>query len=300
MTPLPLVTVICLCHNHQPFVRFALESVLAQTYKRIELIIVDDGSSDGSKEEILQFISEKGKYLFLNNPEPKGNCKAFNEAFEQSKGSYIIDLAADDMLLPKRIEEGINDFLNTSQNTGIQFTDAFIADENGTIRNTFYHRDQAGNITNPPASGDIFRKILQSYFICPPTMMIKSSVLKELSGYDENLSYEDFDFWVRSSRNWDYLFNPAPLVKKREIKNSLGKKQNQWSNKHVHSTYLVCQKALQLCKYPDEFKTLLWRCGYEIKQCFKTGNLSLIIKYLQLIRKCFRYRLLSSPANMDK
>ena len=287
MTPLPLVTVICLCHNHKQFVRFALESVLAQTYKRIELIIVDDGSSDGSKEEILQFISEKGKYLFINNIKPAGNCKAFNIAFEQSTGSYIIDLAADDMLLPKRIEEGINDFLNASENTGVQFTDAFIADKNGAIQSTFYQRDRAGKITNTPAFGNIFKNILRSYFICPPTMMMKATVLRELSGYDENLSYEDFDFWVRSSRSWQYIFNPAPLVKKREIKSSLGKKQNQWRNKYVHSTYSVCHKALNLCEYPDEFKTLAWRCVYEIKQCIKTGNFSLLTKYFWLIKKCF-------------
>ncbi len=300
MTLLPLVTVVCLCHNQKKYVRFALESVLSQTYKRIELIIVDDGSTDGSKDEILQFISEKGSFLFINNPTPIGNCKAFNKGFWLSKGEYIIDLAADDMLLPKRVEEGINDFTNATESTGVHFTDAFVTDENGDITSNFYRKKRHRKATTTPPTGFIFKELLSGYFICPPTMMIKSKVLHELSGYDERLSYEDFDFWIRSSRDWKYIFNPSPLVKKREVSKSLGKSQKQWRNKHLSSTYQVCLKALDLCDDVEEFSALIWRSIYEIKQCLQTGNFSLIIGYLRLIKKCKAYRRLSSPESIDK
>lgn len=294
----PLVSVVCLCHNQAKYVKTAIESVWLQTYEKVELIVVDDGSTDGSKQVIRELLAGKSIH-FEDIPEPLGNCRAFNQGFALSRGEYIIDLAADDMLLAGRIEAGVQDFLKSPANAGVHFSDAFLCDENNAILRTHYRRDKAGNIIDKVPSGDVYRSVISKYFICPPTMMISRSVMEELGGYDETLAYEDFDFWVRSSRAYTYIFNKAPLVKKRLVPLSHSRSQFQFRNNHQASTFRVCEKIMDLNRQAGEFRALRNRCIYEMRLCLRTLNVELIWKYLKLAIKSHQRRL-SSFSSIDK
>ncbi|REE01028.1 glycosyltransferase [Marinoscillum furvescens] len=297
MESLPLVSVICLCHNQNKYVADAIRSVGAQTYQNIELIVVDDGSTDDSKATIRKLL-EGTEVPFIDLSDNLGNCAAFNKGLEKSRGDFIIDLAADDMLLPKRVETGINDFANATEHAGVHFSDAFICDESGAIRTTHYPRNTDGQLTTPIPQGDIFTEVIKRYFICPPTMMMKREVFAALNGYDDTLSYEDFDFWVRSARQFHYIFNPAPLTKKRTVSGSHSNAQFAFRNQHQKSTFRVCQKALNLCTAEDERQALRKRIQYEIRQCTRTLNFGLIPKYVKLMNAS--YRRLSSSSSMER
>ncbi len=280
----PLVSIICLCYNQKDFVAAAIRSVLGQTYENIELIVVDDASNDGSKEVIKKEL--KGTSIpFIDLQENVGHCQAFNMAYQQSKGAFIIDLAADDLLLPTRVEVGINDLINQSDQTGVHFSDAFTISETGGVTGTHYDRHGDGKIKCKIPSGNLYKKLIERYFICPPSMMFRRTVLEHLNGYDEDLVYEDFDFWIRSSRSFHYTFNPAPLVKRRVLKRSDSTNQFALRSKHAFSTFKVCEKIFDLNEKPEEDRALIRRCKYEIVQCSKTINFSLIPKYWRLIKK---------------
>ncbi len=285
MNSTPLVSVICLCYNQKPFVEEAIRSVLTQTYENIELIIIDDASNDGSIEKIHHLTQNLSNVRTFFLAENMGNCKAFNVGLKESTGDFIIDLAADDILLPVRVEEGIKDFASVGSDYGIHFSDAFIINKQGKIQQTHFSRNHEGQLVEIVPSGDLYEVLIRKYLICPPTMMIKKRVFDELNGYDESLSYEDFDFWIRSSRNYKYLFNKAPLVKKRIIKDSLSSLQSSFFNRHQRSTLKVCEKILALNKTPQEHRALIKRCNYEIRQCLRTGNIGLIPKYEAIKRK---------------
>ena len=94
----PLVTIICLCYNHSDFVVESLNSVINQDYKNIELIIIDDCSSDNSALVIKQWLKNYPEILFIKNEVNLGNTKSFNKGLQLAKGDYIIDLASDDVL----------------------------------------------------------------------------------------------------------------------------------------------------------------------------------------------------------
>src|SRR5688500_18926459 len=120
----PLVSVICVSYNHARFVVEALDSVKSRTYLNIELIIVDDGSQDGSSRISQEWLKKYPQTVFLDLKQNIGYTKAFNKAFKLAKGEFYIDLAADDVLLPNRIEKGVQGFLEKGDRYAIQFSDA--------------------------------------------------------------------------------------------------------------------------------------------------------------------------------
>ncbi|MEM6644274.1 MAG: glycosyltransferase [Bacteroidota bacterium] len=268
-----LVSVVCLCHNQAEYVEEAIQSVTKQTHPNIQLIVVDDGSEDASKT-VISALSKQHDFTFISLEQALGNCRAFNQALKKCQGAYVIDLAADDLLLPNRIEEGLKTF--DQKEIGVEFCNVENVDPKGNTISIHFKPDQ------PVFEKDIYEKLITTYFISPPGMMMKKEVLDELDGYDESLSYEDFDFWIRSSRDHHYGYTPQILVKKRDVPGSLSKKQFAFQSSHQRSTLAVCKKIKQLNRLPSEQLALKKRCMYEIKQCLKQGNFSLLPAFLKL------------------
>lgn len=274
----PLVTVICLCYNQGRFVREAVESVFQQTYKPIQLIVVDDASTDDSAVEIKTLKQEYVALEILLLESNLGNCKAFNRALTLAKGEYIIDLAADDVLLPERIEKGVEALLQRGPLFGVNFCDAELIDEAG--QHLAWHSARFPHDTIP--EGDVYAQLINRYFICPPTLMFSRKVIDMLGGYDETLTYEDFDFWVRSSRTFHYCYTPEALVKKRQLKNALAKKQFQVFSRHSESTYRVCEKIMAMNKSPEEREALAARIRYEAFLNLRLLNFNMMFRFLVL------------------
>lgn len=263
----------------------ALESVWAQTYTNVELIVVDDGSHDGSAEKIYQLLKDHPEVPFLALPENIGNCRAFNMGLALCRGTYVIDLAADDVLLPERIAEGVKALEKEGPEFAVHFSDVEYINPEGKSLKTHYKRKSCGTLAEEVPSGWVYAHLLERYFICTPSMMMRRSVLEELRGYDEGLVYEDFDFWVRSSRQWQYCFTDKVLVKKRVVPGSWSSRQYNKGSRHLESTLRVCLKARRLNRSPREDKALARRLTYEIRQAVRSGNLLVALKMLRLKRE---------------
>lgn len=277
----PLVSVLCLCHNQADFVREAIDSVLDQTYPSVQLIVVDDASTDASVPVIEEYLKGHPNIMFLPLSENVGNCKAFNHAFQYAKGDFIIDLAADDVLLPERISTGVTALLLTGDSYGVNFTDADWIAADGQM--LFRHSQRFPHHTIP--QGDVYKDLVQRFFICSPTMMYRTEVIRSLGGYDESLAYEDFDFWIRSSRNYYYCYSPEVLVKKRVVKRSMSQKQFSFFSSQQKSTYRVCEKIMALNRTRAEQAALARRIRYEVRVCIRLLAFSLVKKYVRLYRR---------------
>ena len=283
----PLVSVICLSYNHEKYVVAALESVMNQTYSNIELIIADDCSNDSSKEVIENWLKKHPNITFLPNTINLGNTKTFNSAVKHAKGDYFIDLAADDMLLPNCIEQQIKTFQNSKfTNLGMVYANIELIDENDTFISIYY------NENDYPESGDIYKMVIsRSTMICSIASMIKKEVFDEIGYYDENLAFEDLDFWIRASRLFDFEYIPEILAKKRELNSSLSsffKKKFKKKNKELQQSNLkIIKKAHLLNNNRKEDFLLLNRVKFEILRNFHSRNFYILSKFMLLYMKIF-------------
>ncbi|WP_210487465.1 glycosyltransferase family 2 protein [Rufibacter aurantiacus] len=281
----PLVSIICLCFNHAAFLREALDSVLAQTYPNLDILVVDDLSTDHSVEIIEEYVQRYPQIRFIRHTQNQGNCASFNEALQVSQGDFIIDFATDDVLHPERVARQVEAFQQLPASYGVVYTDAELIDEQGASLSFFYTRSAGGNLSPLPAQGEVFAEVLGRYFICPPTMMIRRQVLEELQGYDPALAYEDFDFWVRSARNWQYYFLDQSLCQRRMHAASLSRRVYQKGDKQLASTIKVIQKAQKLVRTPHEKEALRKRIRYEARHAYLTANYPEATQLLRLLEE---------------
>lgn len=276
MIQAPLVSVICLCYNHARFVEEAIQSVLAQTYTNIQIIVVDDASTDNSVTVIRDIISRSGRtdIQFLPLSENIGNCRAFNRGLALAEGEYIIDLATDDFIVPERIERQVKFFLSLDETYGVIFSDAIYVNEEGNFLYNHFEELVRKRLVYTIPRGDIFCDILTTYFISSPSMMTRKKVFETLNGYDEELAYEDFDFWVRSSRTYKYDYTDEKLTVVRKSTRSMSTGWYKIGDRQLHSTYLVCRKAQKLISTPEERNALVSRVRYELRQSILSENFS--------------------------
>lgn len=211
----PLVTVICTCYNHAAFVGEAIRSVLQQSYSPIQLIVIDNKSTDGSVSKIQQIVEEFPSILFIANEENIGLCKAFNKAAIHAQGAYLIDLSADDVLTLDRIHAQVTCFEQLGNAYGMLYSNAEEISSDGS------HLRFSLNREREYPSGWIFSELLDRHFIPSPSTMFRMSTFRHLNGYNEALAFEDFDFWVRCGRQFKIHYLPIISVKKRKLSGSL-------------------------------------------------------------------------------
>ena len=277
-TKTPLVSVICLCYNHSKFIGEAIRSVTNQDYPAVELIVLDDCSEDDSVEVVKKLMKEgvSVEHLIVNEKN-LGMCRSFNKALRLAKGDFIIDLAGDDLLLSRRISLGVARLAEKGSQFGVHYSKALEIDEDGNIIGAPKVFDA------PEKEGDLYPHLIRRFMISAPTMMTRKSVLEDMGGYDESLAYEDFDFWIRSARNYLYAYSDEVLVYKRMHTNNHSRQHTQVGNKLMMSTLRVCQKILALNERKSEHQALRSRIFYQLKVSFFTANLRAFAGFCQLL-----------------
>jgi glycosyltransferase involved in cell wall biosynthesis len=180
------VSVIIPAYNKADFTIRTVESVLKQTYRNIEIIVIDDGSTDNTKEK-LKCFGGKIKYIYKENG---GACSARNLGIEQSSGEYIALLDCDDIYYPKKIERSVL-CLESDPDYGFISTDSYFIDENDNIVSIWPGPQQ-------PPSGWIFSRILIDNLICNSTVLVKKACFQKVGYFDEKIFIcADYDMWLR-------------------------------------------------------------------------------------------------------
>jgi len=282
----PLVTIICTAFNHEVYIEQALDSVLAQDYPKLELIIVDNASQDRTKKIIEnRTLVNPNKIpiqkIFRVDPLPY--CDSFNDAFLLSKGKYFIDLSGDDSLQPDHIRYSV-DKLESNPDAVICFSDAYLKKGKGQLK-TFYPRDKEGHLQSTVMQGDLYEKLVKMHMILSVTMMVRSESFKSIGMYDESLSYEDFDIMVRLAREHPFIFSDHIGVVKNIHSKSLSSGQYRTRNSiMLPSTLKVCYKIKAMNRTEGEDKALKERVIFELKHTLFSANFDVAEGFLELAK----------------
>lgn len=285
MKSTPLVTIICLCYNHENFVIESLNSVINQTYKNIQLIIVDDCSSDNSVKVIEKWLRDYPKIHFIKNETNQGNNKSFNNAFEYARGDFFIDLAADDVLYPYTLEHQLQAFIEHPK-AALIFGNAELINEQSETIGVHFLVDANNNVVDKTLLTIDYQRILEGgNVLCSVSALTRTDVFRKLGGYDNSLAYEDLDFWIRLSRDYKIVFKDTFFIRKRVLQNSQSTffyKRNKYAKKINLTTNIILNKAYLINKNKDEHKALLKRVHFQIVHNYKLRNWSVLLKNLVL------------------
>jgi len=207
-TPLPLVSVLISSYNHADFIETSIRSVYAQSYPNIELLVVDDGSRDGSVELIQQLQAELG-FDFVAQAN-KGLCTTLNEMIVRSKGRYIAPLGSDDVMLPERFSLQIP-FMEQHPETGICAGGIVLIDGDG---NPLPDKKQR----HRPARRLDFDDLFMDRKPGPPapTLLFRREALEKVGGFDPTIRIEDYFVELRIARAGyfiDILEEPLALYR---------------------------------------------------------------------------------------
>jgi glycosyltransferase involved in cell wall biosynthesis len=184
---LPKVSVVMPVYNGEKYLREAIESVLYQTYKNIELVIVNDGSSDSSKSIILSYKDPRISYV--ENKINSGIVYTRNKGLESAKGEYIATLDCDDIAFPDRIEKQVY-FLEKNTDYGMCGSFYYTMDGNGK---------SVKKIRMPTGNRDILTYLMVGNCFCNSTVMIRSEIARELRYKANYYLAEDYELWLRIS-----------------------------------------------------------------------------------------------------
>lgn len=201
MSSAPKISVIMAVHNGVPFLAQAVKSILNQTYKNFEFIIVDDASTDKTWS-YLKSLRDKRIKLIKNNKN-LGLAKSLNKALDKSIGDYVARMDADDVSLPKRFETQINFLL---KNSSIDLCGSWVDLINGN--------GQIVSEKKYPVTDSQIKKALPWYpSIIHPTFMAKATFFKNLNGYDPRFDLaEEYELLLRGKNKFKFANIPKKLL----------------------------------------------------------------------------------------
>ena len=269
-------SIIITFYNHKNYLGQLKQMLEKQEFKDFEVIIIDNNSTDGSKELLQNFNLGNIPTKIVFNPENLGICKAFNLGVKMSCGEYLIDLAPDDEFLAHKLS--VNYKVLKTQRADLLFSDCELIHTNGSTLG-LHSKLYPFNYTGP---GNYFCDLLERHRIASPTMVVSKELYEKLNGYDENLAYEDFDFISRATLLSDLVYDTDVLVKKHLALKSLSTQFDKRKNGVHTSTFEVCTKLKDLCKTIEHKQALKSRIRHELKTQIKLVNLGLIYNYLKL------------------
>jgi len=253
--PTPRVSVIIPVYNQAAFLKEAIDSILAQTWKGFELIVVDDGSTDGSGDIARSYGARVRVFRKTNG----GGASAMNLGIREARGEWIAPLSSDDLWEPNKLEAQLREAAAHPE-AGLLYTDYITFDLEGRV---------LGHIDCAPRGNARQNRIyfLRGCYINGSTVLIRRSVLDAVGLYDETERYApDYDLWLRITAKFPARHVALPLVRYR-----IHPAQDTWKRPQItRSTFRVVSRAVRkeplsiglpamLLRWRDEVTGLVYR-----------------------------------------
>ena len=258
---MPHVSVVIPTYNRAHVVGEAIDSVLSQTYDNLELIVVDDGSQDGTRE----FVASYGAQLTYLHQVHRGVSAARNRGIERARGHYLAFLDSDDLWLKEKLFLQM-EYMKLHPEARICYTDEIWIRKGVRVNPMKKHRKY---------SGMIFERCLPLCIVSPSSVLINRQLLDEVGVFDETLEVcEDYDLWLRISSRYPIHFIEKPLIVKRGgHEDQLSKKLNGTDRFRIKALVKLLEEDF-ISPYQRELalRELARKCAIYGKGCIKRGK----------------------------
>ena len=205
------MSVLIPCFNRARWVGETIESVAVQSMRDLELIVIDDGSTDDSKNVIeasLATLSFENAPQFISRPN-RGFVPTLIEGLERATGKYFAYVDSDDVWLPEKLSRQVSALEESGEKVAACFSDCWVIDENGQ------RTDRLGR-QYPYRGGDIYLDIVLSKFFPPaPTCVFDRERIVEVGGFNPDRLMGDRDLWMRFARRFEVVYLTEPLAEYR-------------------------------------------------------------------------------------
>lgn len=247
----PIVSIVIPVYNGSNYLKEAIDSALAQTYKNIEIIVVNDGSNDdGATMKIARSHGDKIRYFEKPNG---GVASALNLGIQQMRGEYFSWLSHDDLYYPNKIEDQIRMIEEIGSNA-IIYSDFNLIDEKGSILSV-------SNLPHIDPSRFMFWLTLESR-LHGCTLLIPKQAFSSLGKFDENLlTTQDYDLWFRFSSLYQFIHQPKVLISSRQHGNQTTRRMTEQVEKECND--LMLRFYLSFNQLKDSEKIILANSFYK-------------------------------------
>ncbi|MDM8525768.1 glycosyltransferase [Desulfococcaceae bacterium HSG8] len=272
----PMISVIIPTFNRGWIIQEAIDSVLSQTFRDFELIVVDDGSTDHT-QDILGVYQED---IIIIRQDNRGVSAARNRGIASASGRLIAFLDSDDLWLPNKLSAQV-EFFNSNPDALICQTEEIWIRNGLRVNPRKKHKKR---------SGMIFEPSLSLCLVSPSAVMIKPGLLDEIGDFDENLpACEDYDLWLRVSCRYPIFLIDTPLIIKR------GGHEDQLSRAagldrfRIQSVRKVIESGvLSEDQHEAAVKILGEKCRIYAGGCLKRGREEEAMYYIGIAEECDR------------
>lgn len=208
----PRISVIIPTLNRAILLRRTIVSVLKQTYQNLEIVVVDDCSTDNTGDLVKEFKDRKINYI--RHDYTRGGSATRNTGIRIAKGDYIAFLDSDDEWFPEKLEKQVNVLINSPAEIGLVYTRFIRAYNNKKVYNAFYWLNQK--------EGDVHNTLLDGNYITTSTTLIKKECFSKAGMFDESLPrLQDWECWLRLSKFYHFKCVHEPLVISHQTSDSI-------------------------------------------------------------------------------
>lgn len=241
---IPKISVVMAVRDGGQYLKEAIGSILNQTYSDFEFIIIDDGSTDGSREVVARHAAEDLRITPLYF-EHQGLTQSLNYGLREARGKYIARMDADDISLPERIEKEY-DYLEAHPDIALVSCFARVIDDEGVV---------IGQHAPPVSHQSILRRSFFAGQICHPAVMFRTEVVRALGGYDAAFRYaQDYELWLRLMEHYTVVTIPSYLFLWRASSLGIGRAKRAEQRRYAQRARIT---AIHRGLYPRWYYLLL-------------------------------------------
>jgi glycosyltransferase involved in cell wall biosynthesis len=241
---MPRVSVIIPTYNQASYLPEAIRSVLGQTFQDFEIIVVNDGSTDNTSQEMVNFSDPRIRYFSQEN---RGPSAARNTGILASVGEYIAFLDSDDVWLPRKLELQV-ELLDSKPEAALVYSDACLFDDRtGAVTGKFLDGKRV-------FSGKVLKHLLSVQFIKTSTVVVRRGVFETVGRFDESMrEVQDREMWLRIAHQFNIEGTDIPLVMVRAHETNVSR---NWEKVWVGRALVLSKAARTLALGPDELDIL--------------------------------------------